>query len=90
MTPNARFTEFLTDIEPSSTTKTNASSTHTKLRATLRGDEIFEPLHRHTSCSPNLFAQTIRRDRPQVPIRHRPPSYLPRTTTGGCPYVTNV
>jgi hypothetical protein len=51
MTPNARFTEFLTDIEPSSTTKTNASSAHIKLRATLRADETFGPMHRHTFLS---------------------------------------
>ena len=63
MTPNVRFTEFLTDIEPSSTTKTNASSAHTKLRATLRGDEIFEPLHRHTFLSGSYKRDTAIRPR---------------------------
>jgi len=41
MVPNARFTELLTDIEPSATTKSYASSAHTGLRAHLRGHESF-------------------------------------------------
>jgi hypothetical protein len=36
MVPNARFTELLTDIEPSPTTKQNASTAHTNLRDYLR------------------------------------------------------
>lgn len=60
MTPNSRFTEFLTDIEPSSTTKTNAASAHTKLRATLQGDEIFGLLHRHTFLSGSYKRDTAR------------------------------
>ena len=63
MTPNARFTEFLADIEPSSTTKTNASSAHTKLRATLRADEAFAPLHRHTFLSGSYKRDTAIRPR---------------------------
>jgi len=51
MAPNTRFTDFLTDIEPSATTKSNASSAHTTLRTTLRTDEAFAPLHRHTFLS---------------------------------------
>lgn len=42
MVPNARFTELLTDIEPSATTKSNASSAHTGLRAHLRTHEEFK------------------------------------------------
>jgi len=42
MVPNARFNELLTDIEPSSTTKTNASSAHTALRAHLAWHEDFK------------------------------------------------
>jgi hypothetical protein len=63
MTSNARFTEFLADIEPSGTTKTNASSAHTKLRATLRADETFSPLHRHTFLSGSYKRDTAIRPR---------------------------
>jgi hypothetical protein len=42
MIPNARFTELLTDIEPSSTTKANASSGHNAVRDHLRTHEDFE------------------------------------------------
>ncbi len=41
----------------------NASSAHTKLRATLRGDEIFEPLHRHTFLSGSYKRDTAIRPR---------------------------
>jgi hypothetical protein len=44
MVPNARFTELLADIEPSPTTKSNASSAHTNLRAHLRGHKDFANL----------------------------------------------
>lgn len=42
MVPNARFTELLKDIEPSATTKSNASSAHTGVRDHLQGHEIFK------------------------------------------------
>lgn len=42
MVPNARFNELLMDIEPSATTKSNASSAHTGLRAHLRSHEDFK------------------------------------------------
>ena len=42
MVPNARFTDLLTDIEPSATTKGNASTAHTNLRAHLRQHETFK------------------------------------------------
>lgn len=42
MVPNARFTELLTDIEPSPTTKSNASTAHTNVREHLRGHEDFK------------------------------------------------
>jgi hypothetical protein len=58
MTPNARFTEFLADIEPSSTTKSNASTAHSKLRATLSNDATFGPLHRHTFLSGSFKRDT--------------------------------
>jgi hypothetical protein len=40
--PNARFTELLADVEPSSTTKTNASSAHTGVRDHLKSHEAFK------------------------------------------------
>jgi hypothetical protein len=42
MVPNARFVELLTDIEPSPTTKANASAAHNSVRAHLRTHEDFE------------------------------------------------
>lgn len=42
MVPNKRFTELLTDIEPSSTTKTNCSSAHTSVRNFLKSHESFK------------------------------------------------
>lgn len=42
MVPNARFTELLADIEPSTTTTVNASSAHTAVRAYLRSHEDFK------------------------------------------------
>lgn len=41
MVPNARFTELLTDIEPSPTTTGNASSAHTGVREHLESHETF-------------------------------------------------
>lgn len=41
MLPNARFTELLTDIEPSPTTKSNASSAHTGVRDHLWAHKSF-------------------------------------------------
>lgn len=42
MVPNARFTELLADIEPSATTKTNASKAHTAVRDHLAQHETFK------------------------------------------------
>lgn len=42
MVPNARFTELLADIEPSPTTKANASAAHTAVRRHLRFHAEFE------------------------------------------------
>ncbi len=49
--PQARFTEFLSDIEPSTTTKSNASSAHTALRDFLKDDEDFKNYHVSTFLS---------------------------------------
>ena len=42
MVPNARFCELLADIEPSPTTKSNASAAHTQVRNHLRSHEFFK------------------------------------------------
>lgn len=44
MVPNARFTEFLKDIEPSATTKSNSSTAHNNLRYYLMKHEAFGDL----------------------------------------------
>ncbi len=41
MTPNSRFSEFLRDIEPSATTKSNSVSAHSSVRDALFGDDEF-------------------------------------------------
>ena len=72
MTPNARFTEFLADIEPSATTKSNASSAHNKLRGILRQDAIFAPLHKDTFLSGSYKRDTAIRPRVKNGDAHRP------------------
>jgi len=42
MTPNARFSEFLTDINPSTTTTQRSQSAHTEVRKALLADETFK------------------------------------------------
>ena len=49
--PQARFTEFLKDIEPSNTTKSDASSAHIALRDFLKDDEDFKGYHVDTFLS---------------------------------------
>ncbi len=76
MVPNARFTELLTDIEPSATTKANASSAHTGLREHLRTHEDFKKrwvtdflagsYSRDTSIRPRMTADG--QERPDVDI----------------------
>ena len=72
MTPNARFNELLADIEPSDTTKSNASTAHTRLRKTLRDDETFGPLHRHTFLSGSYKRDTAIRPRVKSGKTKRP------------------
>ena len=43
MTPNARFTEFITDINPSQTTNARSQSAHNGIRDTLWEDERYKP-----------------------------------------------
>lgn len=74
--PQARFNEFLQDIEPSATTKSNASSAHQDLRNFLRTDPEFKGYHkadflsgsykRDTSIRPRKKEEQI--DRPDIDI----------------------
>ena len=74
--PQARFKELLADIEPSSTTKSNASSAHKELRNFLKSDEGFKEYHEDTFLSGSYRRQTAIRpqkkngqtDRPDVDI----------------------
>ena len=43
MTPNSRFSDFLRDIEPSATTKSNSVSAHSSVRDALMEDADFGP-----------------------------------------------
>ena len=72
MTPNTRFTEFLNDIEPSQTTKSNASAAHTRLRSLLQGDLTFAPLHKNTFLSGSYKRETAIRPRVKNGNAHRP------------------
>ncbi len=72
MTPNARFTDFLRDIEPSATTKSNASTAHTRLRSLLQTDEGFRNVHRHTFLSGSYKRETAIRPRIKAGNADRP------------------
>lgn len=74
--PQERFNEFLRDIEPSPTTKSNASAAHLELREYLKNDEEFSLYHegdflsgsykRDTAIRPKKKGDQI--DRPDVDI----------------------
>lgn len=76
MVPNVRFTELLTDIEPSPTTKTDASGAHTSVRDHLRchvdfkdrweGDFLAGSYARDTAIRPRKSEDGI--ERPDVDI----------------------
>ena len=72
MTPNARFTDFLKDIEPSATTKSNASSAHTTLRKALRDDEQIKPHHKTDFLSGSYKRDTAIRPRVKNGSQERP------------------
>src|SRR3954470_14818523 len=64
MPTRTQIEEFLRDIEPSTTTKGNASAAHTTLRGFLREDADFRKVHLDT-----FLAGSYRRDsalRPQI------------------------
>lgn len=74
--PQARFNDFLADIEPSSTTKSNASSAHQQLRNFLKNHEDFKDYHQKTFLSGSYGRDTAIRplvkdgqtERPDVDI----------------------
>ena len=70
--PQARFTEFLSDIEPSPTTKSNASSAHTELRDFIKDDEDFKEYHTDTSLSGSYKRNTAIRPRSKDGDTERP------------------
>lgn len=72
MTTNSRFAEFLNDIEPSATTKSNARDAHSSLRSTLRADGVFGAHHRHTFLSGSYKRDTAIRPRTKNGDTHRP------------------
>lgn len=70
--PQARFTEFLSDIEPSKTTKDDASSAHTDLRDFLKNDEDFKDYHTNTFLSGSYKRNTAIRPRSKNGETERP------------------
>ncbi len=76
MVPNARFTEFLADIEPSSTTTSNASSAHNGIRDYLSEHEEFRETWEDDFLAGSYARDTAirpsngndRQDRPDVDI----------------------
>ena len=76
MTPNSRFSEFLRDIEPSATTKSNSVRAHSSVRDALLGDTDFSSradrillggsYRRNTAIRPRQKNGTL--DRPDVDL----------------------
>ena len=62
--PQARFDEFLRDIEPSRTTKSSAASAHWELRNFLKNDEDFKGYYQKSFLSGSYKRETA--IRPQV------------------------
>jgi hypothetical protein len=67
-----QFLDFLADIEPSATTKANASAAHTALRRFLRGDDRFSPYHVETFLSGSYKRNTSIRPRKKGESLTRP------------------
>lgn len=82
--PQARFTEFLSDIEPSTTTKSNASSAHTELRDFLKDDEDFKEYHKSTFLSGSYKRDTAIRPRTKNGQTNRPDVDIIVVTTHTC------
>ena len=63
MTPNARFEDFLRDIEPSRTTKKHASSAHKSMREFLSTHEDFGEVYERSFLSGSYKRDTAIRPR---------------------------
>jgi hypothetical protein len=72
MATQTQFRNFLQDIEPSPTTKSNASTAHTNLRAFLRGHETFKTVHVGTFLSGSYKRDTAIRPRTKNGEEERP------------------
>ncbi|MDE0398400.1 MAG: nucleotidyltransferase [Candidatus Poribacteria bacterium] len=70
--PQARFTDFLNDIEPSPTTKNDASSAHTTLRNFLKNEEDFKGYHEDTFLSGSYKRNTAIRPQKREDETERP------------------
>jgi hypothetical protein len=67
-----QFLDLLADIEPSATTKANASSAHTALRKFIRGADSFSPYHVETFLSGSYKRNTSIRPRKKGESLSRP------------------
>jgi hypothetical protein len=72
MTPNARFTEFLQDIEPSPTTKSQAASAHEAMRAYLADHTELGKRHVKTYLSGSYRRDTGIRPKIEAGVVLRP------------------
>ena len=70
--PQARFNEFLIDIEPSQTTKSNASSAHNELRDFFKNDEDFKDYYQNSFLSGSYVRNTAIRPRAKNGQTERP------------------
>lgn len=70
--PQTRFTEFLRDIEPSKSTKNDASSAHTTLRDFLKDDADFKVYHVDTFLSGSYRRNTAIRPQKREDETERP------------------
>jgi hypothetical protein len=72
MVPNERFKELLNDIEPSSTTKSNASAAHTNLREHLRKHPKYSQRWVHDFLAGSYARDTALRPRSTADGSERP------------------
>lgn len=72
MATQAQFLKLLQDIEPSATTKSNASSAHTNLRKFLRNHKDFKSVHIETFLSGSYKRDTAIRPRTKNGDTERP------------------
>ena len=72
MITQQQFLDLLADIEPSATTKANASAAHTALRSFLRGDDRFSRCHVATFLSGSYKRNTSIRPRKKGESLARP------------------